>query len=499
MAAGIKRLAKETAIYGLSSILGRFLNWMLVPMYTRVLVDTSQYGIVTNLYGWTALFFVILTYGMETGFFRFINKKEETAPLRIYSSTLYSIIFTSSLFIISTLFFLEPISGVLGYRSNPEYIGFMACIVAVDSICSIPFAFLRYKNKALRFSGIKLLSIFLNIFLNIFFLIICPKINATNPEWISSFYNPEHGVGYIFTANILTTFITFLLLIPDMTPGLCAKPDFKRLKAMLRYSFPILILGVAGIFNHTADKILFPFLFEDKNYAASQLGIYGACFKIAVSMVMFIQAFRYAYEPFIFAKNKEGDNKKSYIEAMKYFICFALVIFLGIVFFLDILKFFVDPSYFPGLKIVPVVMLGEFFFGIYFNLSIWYKLTDQTKWGAYFSIIGCMTTVAAILTFVPRYGFMACAWASFASNLLMMLLSYFIGQKKYPIAYNLRSAFFYGSLALVCYVVGTFPEIEPMTLRLSYRGLILLIFIGIIIKKDIPLSEIPYLKRYYRK
>ena len=497
--AEMKRLAKDTAIYGLSSMIGRFLNWMLVPMYTRVLINTGEYGIVTNIYGWIALLLIVLTYGMETGFFRFINKKEEQEPMRIYASALYSIAFTSFIFIVCFLSFLHPIGHLLGYADHPEYLGIMACIVAVDAFCCIPFAYLRYKGKAVRFATLKLLSIGLNIVLNVFFLILCPQINESHPELIRWFYQPDYGVGYIFIANGFTTALTFVMLIPDMMPGLRAKFDLKRLKGMLRYSFPILILGIAGIFNQTADKILFPFLFEDKAYADSQLGIYGACFKIAVIMIMFIQAFRYAYEPFIFAKNKDIDNKKSYIEAMKYFILFSLVIFIGVMFYLDLLKYFVDPRYYPGLRVVPIVMLGELFFGIYFNISVWYKLTDKTQWGAYFSIIGCIATISIILLFVPKYGFIACAWASLASNLLMMLLSYVIGQKKFPVAYDLRSAFIYGAVATVCYAAGMLPSIESIPLRLLYRTIILILFLIFIVKRDLPLSEIPFIGRHFKK
>ena len=499
MAGGMKNLAKDTAIYGLSSIIGRFLNWMLVPMYTRVLTGTGEYGIVTNIYGWTALLLVLLTYGMETGFFRFINKKDEQEPMRVYATTIYSLAFTSSVFIALSLIFLNPVSDVLGYATHPEYIGMMACIVAIDAFCCIPFAYLRYKGKAIRFAGIRFLSIFLNIFLNIFFLVICPKINVSNPELINWFYHPDYGVGYIFVANVFTTIFTFIILIPDMLPGLRAKFDMQRLNKIIRYSAPILVLGIAGIFNQTADKILFPFLFEDKDCADSQLGIYGACFKIAVVMVMFIQAFRYAYEPFIFARNKESDNKKSYVEAMKYFIIFSLLIFVGVMFYLDILKYFVDEKYYSGLAVVPIVMLGELFFGIYYNLSVWYKLTDRTQWGAYFSIAGCILTVAIIICFVPEHGFIACAWASFASNLFMMSLSYFVGQKKFPIPYNLRSALFYGIIAAIFYSAGMFPKIDSDILRLLYRTIIILIFIGIIVKKDLPLSEIPFVGRYFKK
>lgn len=488
-------MAKETAIYGMSSIIGRFVNWMLVPMYTRTLESTGEYGIITNLYSIAALLMVFLTYGMETGFFRFINKKEEHEPMRVYASALYSVAFTSVLFMAVVLIFLRPVSGALGHAAHPEYIGMMACFAAADAFCCIPFACLRYKNRPVRFVTIKLLNIGLNIGLNIFFLVVCPKINASHPEWIDWFYRPGYGTGYILISNLFTTAFTFVALLPDMKPGLRAKYDPQRLRSMLRYSFPLLILGIAGILNQTADKILFPFLFDDKDYANAQLGIYGACFKIAVVMVIFIQGFRYAYEPFIFAGNKESDSRTTYAGAMKYFIPFSLLIFTGVMFYLDVLKYFVDEAYQAGLAVVPVVMLGELFFGIYYNLSVWYKLTDRTQWGAGFSIAGCAVTLAIIIGFTPRYGYVACAWASFASNLLMMLLCYFTGQRKFPVKYDLRSAFTYGLIAAACYVAGMMPQIDSLFLRLAYRTVILTVFTGIVIKKDLPLPELPFLRK----
>lgn len=495
----MKRLAGETAIYGLSSIIGKFLNWMLVPLYTRVLATESDFGVVTNLYAWTALLMVILTYGMETGFFRFMNKKEITVPMRVYATTLFSLAFTSVMFMVLVFSALKPISSLIDYGSHPEYIGMMAGIVAVDAFCCIPFAFLRYQGRAVRFASIKLLNIFLNIILVIFFLVVSPWLYEHVPGLVSWFYVPGYQVGYIFIANVITTAVTFLLLIPDMIPGFREKVSLVLLKQMLKYSFPILILGLAGIFNQTADKIVFPFLFDDKEYATTQLGIYGACFKVAVVMVMFIQAFRYAYEPFIFAKNKSEDNTRAYSEAMKYFIIFSLLIFLGVMFYLDIIKYFVAAEYYPGLCVVPIVMMGEFFFGIYFNLSFWYKLIDQTQWGAYFSTIGCVVTILIIVLLAPVYGYMACAWASFASNLLMMILSYVIGQKKFPIQYDIRSALFYGVLAVLFYFAGILPDIESEVLRLSYRTVLLIIFISIVIWKDLPLSELPYIGKKFRK
>ncbi len=485
MAGGMKRLAKETAVYGLSSIIGRFLNWMLVPMYTRVLAGTGDYGIVTNLYGWTALLLVLLTYGMETGFFRFINKKEEQEPMRVYASVLYCLLGSSMLFAAVVFALLPWISGAMGYADHPEYVGMMAGIVAVDAFCCIPFAYLRYLGKAWRFAGIKLLSIFLNIALNIFFLLVCPWLQSHYPAMVDWFYIPDYGVGYVFVANVFTTLLTLFCLFPDILPGLRAKCNPVVLRQILRYSFPILLLGIAGIFNQTADKILFPFLFDDKVYANEQLGIYGACFKIAVVMVMFTQAFRYAYEPFIFARNKSDDNKLAYAEAMKYFILFALFIFLGVMFYIDVLKYFVGSAYYPGLRVVPIVMLGELFFGIYFNLSLWYKLIDETRWGAYFSSIGCVATVSIILLFGSTYGYMACAWASFFCNLLMMVLSYFMGQRKYPINYDLRSAAVYTALAGVLYVAGMYLPIESLVGRLAYRTLLLAVYAAFMWKRDL--------------
>ncbi|MDR1160713.1 MAG: oligosaccharide flippase family protein, partial [Tannerellaceae bacterium] len=242
MAGGMKRLAKETAVYGLSSIIGRFLNWLLVPMYTRVLSGTGEFGIYTNLYAWVAFLLVFLTYGMETGFFRFINKKDEREPMRVYATTLYSVGGTSLLFLLLAFFCLSPVSSWLGYAAHPEYVGMMLGLVAVDAFCCIPFAYLRYQGKAYRFAGIKFLGIFLNIGLNLFFLLICPWLYSEAPEAVDGFYYPGYGIGYVFLANVITTGVTFLILIPDMLPGLRHKPDAALLRQMLRYSFPILIL-----------------------------------------------------------------------------------------------------------------------------------------------------------------------------------------------------------------------------------------------------------------
>lgn len=491
----MKRLAKDTAIYGTSSIVGRFLNWWLVPYYTRILSDTADYGIVTNIYGITALLTVLLTYGMETGFFRFANKKEEN-PMSVYSTSMISIGFTSLLFIGLVFIFINPISAALNYSDYKDYLEIMAITVAIDAFMSIPFAYLRYKNRPIRFASIKLLFVFMNIILNVFFLSICPAIYKSHPEWISWFYRPDYGVGYIFVANLIATFTQFLFLLPDIT-GFKYVFDKALLNRMLKYSFPLLILGIAGIMNQTIDKIIFPYLFNGTfEEGQEQLGIYGACFKIAVVMVMFTQAFRFAYEPFIFAKNKgEDNNKKVYSEAMKYFIIFSLLVFLAVMFYIDIVKYFVGKDYYEGIKVVPIVMMGMLFFGIYFNLSLWYKLTDDTKWGAYFSVIGFIIMVGIMVIFVPVYGYIACAWASFFCNFVMMLLSYFLGQKYYPINYNLKSIGIYFLLFAVLYIAGMYVPIENEVIRLIYRTVLLGIFIVYMVKKDVPLKEIPFINK----
>ena len=427
----MKILAKETAIYGVSSIVGKFLNWLLVPLYTYVLQQQSDYGIVTNLYAWTALLLVILTYGMETGFFRFANKEGEN-PQIVYSTSLIALFSTSLLFAVACIVWRIPISQTLGYPSHGDFIAMLGVVVAMDAFSSIPFAYLRYKKRPLQFAALKLLFVFLNIVLNLFFLVICPKIQDWS--WISGWYNPDYGVGYVFVANILATGIQTLCLLPALAiKGF----SWRLLKQMLKYSLPLLVLGVCGIMNQTLDRILFPFFYTGED-AQTQLGIYGACFKVAMVMMMFTQAFRYAYEPFVFAKHKDRKSEEAYADAMKYYIIFSYMILIGMIFYLDLLKFIIAPSYWEGLKIVPIVLWTYIFQGVYFNLSFWYKLTDQTQWGAYFSLIGVVITFALQAIFVPKIGYIASAASSTICYLVIMLMSYLIGRKHLNIPYDLR-------------------------------------------------------------
>lgn len=495
--AGLKSLAKDTAIYGLSSIIGRFLNYLLVPLYTiKLSAASGGYGVVTNIYAMTALLLVVLTYGMETGFFRFANKKDED-PLKVYSSTLITVGGSSVLFVLFCLVFIEPIAGFLGYADHPEYIAMMAIVVALDAFQCIPFAYLRYRKRPIKFAGIKMLFVVSNILLNLFFLVLCPWLNAHSPETISWFYDPGYGVGYVFLANLICTSLQMLFFVNELR-GFQYVLDKALIKRMFSYSFPILILGLAGILNQTVDKIIFPFLLDNANEARVQLGIYGAASKIAMVMAMFTQAFRYAYEPFVFGKEKDGDSRQTYASAMKFFVIFTLLAFLAVMFYMDILRYIITPDYWPGLKVVPIVMAAEMFMGVYFNLSFWYKLIDETRWGAYFSLIGCIIIVLLNIIFVPVYGYIACAWAGLAGYFTVTIFSYFVGQKKYPINYDLKGIGLYVLLAAVLYVASVFIVPENVVFRLLFRTGLLFVFIAFIVKKDLPLKQIPLLNHFIK-
>lgn len=495
--AGLKSLAKDTAIYGLSSIVGRFLNYLLVPLYTAVIpASTGGYGVVSNVYAYTALILVFLTFGMETGFFRFANKSGEH-PEKVYANTLIFVGGLSLIFVILCMLFLHPISALLEYPDHPDYIAMMVLVVALDSFQCIPFAYLRYKKRPIKFASIKLFNIVGNILLNLFFLLLCPWLDVHAHQLVSWFYRPEYLVGYIFVSNLIMSLVQMFFFIPELR-GFSYRVDKVLLKQMISYSFPILVFGVVGILNQTIDKMIYPFLFDDRQEGLVQLGIYSATSKVAMIMAMFTQAFRYAYEPFVFGKNKEGDNRKMYSAAMKYFFIFSLLAFLAVMFYMDILRYMVARDYWEGLSVVAIVMGAEIFKGIYFNLSFWYKLTDETQWGAYFSIIGCAVILALNIWLVPTYGYVASAWASVAGYGVITLLSYIIGQKKYPVSYPLKDMVVYLILAAVLFVLSQEVIISNVGLRLVFRTLLLLMFIAYILKKDLPLKTIPFVNRFVK-
>lgn len=485
----IKSLAKDTAIYGLSSIVGRFINWCLVPLYT-VMFSTGEYGVVTYIYSIVALVMIILTYGMETGFFRFANPRgdvegENINPLEVYSTSLISLAVSSSVFMVLVLVFLGPVSDVLHCPDNPSFAWLMGATVALDAFTAIPFAYLRYSNKALRFAALKLLNIGVNIVLNIFFILICPWLYSQAPATVDWFYNPGYGIGYIFLSNFVASALTLLTLVPELR-GFPWRFDGALWRRMLAYSAPLLVLGVAGIMNQTVDKILLPYLVADKVTAMQQLGIYGANYKIAIVMVMFIQAFRFAYEPFIFSqnRNKGSDKLAVYAMAMKWFVIFAMVIFLFVMFYLDFLRYFISPRYFSGLKVVPLIMIAEFFFGVFFNLSLWYKLTDCTRWGMWFSLMGLAITLVLNIVLVPRIGYMGCAWAAVGCYGTMMLVSYFVGRVKYPIDYGVGRLFFYFVTAIALYLLSALLTVPSQWINMPLRTLLLASYIAVAFKLE---------------
>ena len=480
----LQTIAKDTAIYGLSSIIGRFLNYLLVPLYTAQLSAASGgYGVITNMYAYVALILVILTFGMETTYFRFTNKTHTDSQV-VYSTTLISVGTVCAVFAALVILFIKPISTLMGYGDHPEWVWVMALTVAIDSFLCIPFAHLRQQKKAIKFATLKLLNIVVSILLNLIYF-----------AWMDG-----EDVGYAFYINLFCTGMLAVCLFTEYT-GFRWKMDTKLLRTMLSYSWPILVLGIAGILNQTADKMLFPYIYEGSHEEMlEQLGIYGACSKIAMIMAMITQAFRFAYEPIVFSGVKEKGQHEMYEQAMKYFIIFTLLAFLLVVGYIDILKYIIRNSdYWVGLKVVPIVMVAEIMMGIYFNLSFWYKITDKTIWGAWFSGIGCVVLLAVNYIFVPKYGYMACAWGGVAGYGVAMATSYFVGQKYYPLNYPLKDIALYTILAGIAFTVMTLlHEKLSMWLSIAINTLLILCFIGMIIKRDLPLSKLPIIGKYFK-
>ena len=472
---------KDTAIYGLSSIIGRFLNYLLVPLYTAQFSAASgAYGIITNIYAYVALAMVLLTFGMETTYFRFTNKTH-TDSETVYGTTLITVGSISLVFAVLVLLLLSPISQLMGYGDHPDYVGVMAVTIAIDAFLCIPFAHLRQQRKAIKFAALKLLNIMVTILLNLIYF----------------YFMDGKDVGYVFYINLACTVMLAVCLITEYT-GFRWKLDKVLLRNMLSYSWPILILGIAGILNQTADKMLFPYIYEGSDMRA-QLGIYGACSKIAMIMAMITQAFRFAYEPIVFAGVKDKDQHEMYTKTMKFFIIFTLLAFLIVVGYMDLLKYIVrNPDYWVGLKVVPIVMAAEIMMGIYFNLSFWYKIIDKTIWGAIFSGIGCAVLLAVNIIFVPKYGFMACAWGGFAGYGVAMLASYFVGQKYYPLKYPIKEIVLYVVLAYVLFRLMDLSVGWPMMGRLAFNTLLILIFVAVIVKFDLPLGKLPVIGKYFR-
>ena len=496
--ANLKSLAKDTAIYGLSSIVARFINYLLVPIQTaRFAASGGEYGIITNVYAYVSLLIILLTFGMETTFFRFMSKEGED-PRKVYSTALTMVMMTSLISAVLLMMFLYPIATAVGYADHPEYVAVMYVTVAIDAFMAIPFAYLRYLHKPLRFALLKIINIVLNITLNLLYLIVLPALRL-NPFGI---YDEQFtlDVAFVFYINLFCTCTTLLMLWKEWTSQ-PFKIDKNTCKRMLSYTWPLLIMGLAGQLNQAASQILFPYLFDgSQEEARAQLGIYGACIKIAMIMVMITQAFRFAYEPFVFGKSKDKDNRDTYAQAMKFYLIFTLLAFLVVMGYLDILKYLIGESYWDGLRVVPIIMAAEIMFGVFFNLSFWYKLTDRTIWGAYFSGIGAVVLITIDILLIPRFSYMACAWAGFAAYATSMLLSYFIGQRYYPIAYPIRQMSAYVLLTLALYMAMQYAgSVLPLWASLIVNTLLIAVFVAYLVKKDFPLSSLPIIGKKFKK
>ncbi|MDD4394728.1 MAG: oligosaccharide flippase family protein [Bacteroidales bacterium] len=474
----IKKLVGQTAVYGFSTILGRLLNYLLVPLHTY-LFQPAQYGIVGELYAWVSLFVVILTYGMETAFFRFSQIDEYKN--KCYSTAIVSLFTTSVIFSVLCSCFAQPIAGWMQYGNHPEYITWIAIIISIDALTSIFFASLRLQMKAVKFAIVKITNILVNILLNLFFLLLCPYLlkNGIATEFLNTIYNPEIGVGYIFIANLAASIVTLVMLAPDIFK-IRVTFSWSLWRKMFAYAFPLLILGLAGIVNETMDRVLLKNL-SPAEIAQSQVGIYSACYKISIMMTIFIQAFKYAAEPFFFSKSKDADAKATYAVVMKYFVLCCAVMFLGIMLYIDIVKYFVGPEYHQGLVVVPILLLANLFLGIFYNLSIWYKLTGQTRFGAYIALIGAAITLGLNYLLIPVIGYLGSAWATFACYFCMMVLSYILGQKYYHVNYQIGKILFSIAAAVAIYYGSTFLPIENFSLKMVVNTCLLIGYIFVII------------------
>ena len=479
----LKSLAKDTAIYGLSSIVGRFLNYLLVPLYTHYMPKSSgDYGVSTNMYAYTALILVLLTFGMETTLFRYANDERYKSDT-VFSTAFATVGSLTAVFLLLIFGFISPISGALGYAEHPDYLLMMSVVVALDAIQALPFSYLRYQKRAIRFASLKMLFILISIALNVIYFVLLGKTS----------------VFYVFFINLLCTSLIAFFFIPDMF-RIKWRFDGKLLREMFGYSWPILILGIAGILNQVADKIIFPLVYPDKADANVQLGVYGSCVKIAMVMALITQAFRYAYEPIVFAKSKDADKTEYYAAAMKYFLIFTLLAFLCVVGWMPILQNIIGEEYREGLGVVPIVMVAEIMMGVYFNLSFWYKLIDKTIYGAWFSLAGCLVLFAVNIIFIPKYGYWACAWGGVAGYGTSMVLSYIVGQFKNPIPYPMKDIALYVWLTIMAFttMVIVRDSLSPLV-SLLVNTLFILLFLGVVIKRDLPLSSLPIIGKKFKK
>lgn len=483
----LKILAKETAVYGLSSIVGRLLNYFLVPLYTRIFLP-NEYGVVTELYAYASFLMVLLTFGMETTFFRFSESREEKN--RVYATSLIPVLVVNLAFVILGILGSPWLAEKLHYGNHAEYLVYFVIIVGLDAVTALPFARLRQQHRAIRFATLKLITIGVNIALNLFFLMLCPYLLKQGVAWVLAIYDPEFGVGYVFLSNLAASAVGALLLFGDLF-RFRVEFDRKLFREMSLYAMPLLLAGMAGMVNETLDRILLRYLLvvpagvaDAHAYVMSQIGIYGANYKVSILMTLFIQTFRYAAEPFFFSHARETDSRQLYSRVMTCFILLGLTIFQGIMLYIDIVKYFIGARFYPGIGIVPILLLANLCLGIIFNLSIWYKLNNLTKFGAYLTIFGALVTITANCLLIPLLGYYGAAWATFICYFMMMVLSYFWGQKYFHIDYELRKIAGYAVVAFAIYGISLMGVFHSRSATLALNSLMFFSFIAFVLKRE---------------
>lgn len=471
----VRKLAGQTIIYGMGTIVPRFLHYaVLTPFYTRIFIKSSDYGIVTELYAWMVLMLVILTYGMETSFFRFVQKKEEAE--KVYSTTLISLFVTSVLFVVLVNVFIVPVSAAMNYSNNQDYIRMFAAILALDAFTAIPFARLRKENRPVLFSTIKLINVFITLGLVIFLLKIAPGIYDRSNGWFRTVYNPDYKVGYIFVANFVSSFATLLMLIPVIFKVKIVF-DPNLWKRMIVYAFPLLLAGISGSINDALDKILLRRMIGG-NEGLEVVGQYGAAYKVAVLMALFIQMFRFAVEPFFFERAGQVDAKETYAYVMKYFVIIMLIVFLGINLYISGIQYLlVGRTYREAMVVVPLISMAYLLYGVYINHSIWYKLNDLTRFAVYITLIGAIITVAGNVLFIPKYGYMASAWTTLASYASMIIMSFIFAEKRYKVNYGMKKLIPYFLIVIAMIIFGYYFKYPNLLTELLINTLMIVAFV----------------------
>ena len=500
--AGIRQLANQTIWYGLSNIVGRFINYLLTPILTFIYAS-ADYGDISILFATAAFLNIVFTYGMETSYFRFTQQEEQQ---KVFNTTFSMLLITTTALLVLLLTPIQYIADTMNLGEHPEWLVYVVLIVALDTFAVIPFSKLRQDGKPKKFAAIKLLNILINMFFVIFFLYFCKEdYESGKQNFFASLYNPNLGIGYVFIANLIASAATLLMLVKEFT-GFQINLDKKLLKEIFIYSTPLIIVGFGGIINETIDRFMIVYHFNGTaEEARSANGIYSANYKLAVLIVLFIQTFRMGAEPFFFKQSTKDNARETYAKIMHFFIIVCSLCFLGVVLFLDIWKHFMGinkhPEYLQGLFIVPILMLAKIFLGIYYNLSVWYKLTNKTKTGAIITLIGAVLTILVNYLLIPYLGYLACAIATVVCYGSMMVISFIQGQKHYPIPYDIKNGFLYIAIAVLFFGIHYSLRLLNTELYLLHPiGITLLLAYGwIVVKREKKeLMKIPVLNQLYK-